>query len=113
MDKLQLPLLISNQHTVMIHLVITWSAHMKSKRAHILLPQDLIKEIDAIVGPRRRSAFLVETARDAVRRTKLLRFLESDTPAWSDAEHPDLADGAGAWVRELRQESETKRSKRA
>jgi hypothetical protein len=55
---------------------------MKSKRAHILLPDDLVKEIDAIVGPRGRSAFLVETAREAVRRKKLLRFLEGDTPAW-------------------------------
>jgi hypothetical protein len=86
---------------------------MKSKRAHILLPQDLVKEIDSIVGPRGRSAFLVETAREAVRRKKLLRFLESDIPAWKDADHPELADGAGAWVRELRQESETKRRKRA
>ena len=86
---------------------------MKSKRAHILLPQDLVKEIDSIVGPRGRSAFLVETAREAVRRKKLLSFLESDTPAWKDADHPELANGAGVWVRELRQESETKRSKRA
>jgi predicted nucleic acid-binding protein len=54
---------------------------MKSNRAHILLPHDLVKEIDSIVGPRGRSAFLVETALEAVRRRKLLRFLEIDTPA--------------------------------
>jgi hypothetical protein len=85
---------------------------MKSKRAHILLPYDLVKEIDAIVGPRGRSAFLVETAREAVRRKKLLRFLESDTATWKDADHPELADGASAWVRELRQESETRRTRK-
>ena len=85
---------------------------MKTKRAHILLPQDLVKEIDSIVGPRGRSAFLVETAREGVRRKKLLRFLESDTPAWKDADHPELARGAAAWVRELRQEGEAKRTKR-
>jgi len=78
---------------------------MKAKRAHILLPQDLVREIDAIVGPRGRSAFLVETAREAVRRRKLLQFLESDTPGWKDADHPELSDGSGAWVRKLRQES--------
>ncbi len=82
------------------------------KRAHILLPHDLVKEIDSIVGPRGRSAFLVETAREAVRRKKLLRFLESDTPAWKEADHPELADGAAAWVRELRQESETRRTRK-
>jgi hypothetical protein len=85
---------------------------MKTKRAHILLPQDLIREIDAIVGPRGRSAFLVETAREAVRRKKLLHFLESDAPAWKDADHPELAGGAGAWVRELRQENEKRSAKK-
>lgn len=79
---------------------------MKTKRAHVLLPADLIREIDAIVGPRGRSAFLVETAREAVRRKKLLRFLESDAPVWEDADHPELSRGAGAWVRHLRQEGD-------
>lgn len=81
---------------------------MKAKRAHILLPQDLVREIDAIVGPRGRSAFLVETAREAVRRRKLLQFLESDTPGWKDADHPELSPGSGAWVRKVRQESDTR-----
>ena len=85
---------------------------MKTKRAHILLPQDLVREIDAIVGPRGRSAFLVETAREAVRRRKLLRFLESEVPAWADSDHPELAEGAAAWVRGLRQESESQRGKK-
>jgi hypothetical protein len=86
---------------------------MKTRRAHILLPQDLVREIDAIVGPRGRSAFLVETAREAVRRKKLLQFLESGAPAWEDAAHPDLAQGgAAAWVRGLRRESEGRQEKK-
>lgn len=85
---------------------------MKSKRAHILLPHDLVKEIDSIVGPRGRSAFLVETAREAVRRRRLLRFLESDIPAWKDADHPELSGGAAVWVRDLRQESESRRPRK-
>jgi hypothetical protein len=85
---------------------------MKTKRAHILLPHDLVREIDAIVGPRGRSAFLVETAREAVRRKKLLRFLESDTPAWRDVDHPELARSAAEFVRGLRQESERKRTRK-
>ena len=85
---------------------------MKNKRAHILLPHDLAKEIDSLVGPRGRSAFLVETAREAVRRRKLLRFLESDTPAWKDEAHPELTAGSATWVHELRQESELKGAKK-
>ncbi len=82
---------------------------MKNKRARILLPHDLVKEIDSIVGPRGRSAFLVETAGEAVQRRKRLRFLESDVPAWKSEDHPELTRGAGRWVRGLRQESKKKR----
>ena len=85
---------------------------MKSKRAHILLPHDLVKEIDSIVGPRGRSAFLVDTAREAVQRRKLLRFLESDVPAWKDADHPELRRSAAEFVHELRQESEQRRTRK-
>jgi hypothetical protein len=89
---------------------------MATRRAHILLPDDLIQEIDALVGPRGRSSFLVETARNEVRRQKLLQFLESsakDQPGWTDKKHPELAHGAGAWVRKLRSQSETRGSRRS
>jgi len=55
------------------------------------------------------SAFLVETARETVKRRKLLAFLESDEVAWKDEDHPELANGSGAWVRALREESEIRR----
>jgi hypothetical protein len=79
-----------------------------AKRAHILLPQELVGEIDEIVGPGKRSAFLVETARAEIRRRKLLQFLESDEPAWKQEDHPELARGSAAWIRGLRQEGKTR-----
>jgi hypothetical protein len=85
---------------------------MKTKSARVLLPEDLIQEIDAIVETRGRTAFLVETAREAVRRKKLLRSLETDAPAWADADHPEISDGAAAWVRGLRQESDGQRGEK-
>jgi Arc/MetJ-type ribon-helix-helix transcriptional regulator len=81
-------------------------------RTHVLLPEDLVREIDALVGPRGRSAFLVETAREAVRRKKLLDFLSSDEPAWKDDDHPELAEGAAKWVRTLRADSDRATQKR-
>jgi hypothetical protein len=81
------------------------------KRAHIFLPEDLLKEIDALVGPRGRSAFLVQTARKEVRRHRLLQFLESKDPAWKDEDHPELVHGAGNWVSKLRAESEVSRGR--
>jgi hypothetical protein len=85
---------------------------MRTRRAHILLPEDLAREIDALAGRRGRSAFLVETAREEVRRRKLLRFLDVDSPAWRKEEHPELAKGAVKWVRKLRQENEGRKGKR-
>lgn len=77
-----------------------------TQRAHILVPEDLLEEIDALVGPRGRSAFFLETARQEVRRRKLLQFLESQEPAWRSEDHPELADGSAAWVKKLRAESD-------
>jgi hypothetical protein len=85
---------------------------MHTHRAHILLPEDLVHEIDALVGPRGRSAFLVETARNEVRRQKLLRFLDSKDPAWKDENHPELKKGTESWVSNLRKESDRIRANR-
>jgi len=88
-----------------------YNVHMQSThRAHILIPRDLLQEIDKLVGPRGRSAFLLDTARQEVQRRKLLYFLENDVPAWKEENHPELAGGAAAWVRQLRKESERRRS---
>jgi hypothetical protein len=82
------------------------------KRVHILLPEDLAREIDAVAGRRGRSAFLVETAQEALRRRKLLEFLARPEPAWKEADHPDMGDSA-AWVRKLRNESDQRSRARA
>ena len=77
---------------------------MGSQRAHIVLPENLVREIDDLVGPRGRSAFLVETAQAEIRRRRLLRFLESTEPVWRDEDHPELANGSAAWVKSIREE---------
>ncbi|NYF78233.1 hypothetical protein HDF17_000520 [Granulicella arctica] len=81
---------------------------MGTLRAHIVLPQELIEEIDRVVGPRGRSAFLVETAQAELRRRRLLSFLHSKGPVWKDADHPELAAGTATWVRTMRQENEAR-----
>lgn len=79
---------------------------MNAKRAHILLPKELIAEIDTLVGPRGRSAFLAEIARAELRRRNLLSILDSSEPVWKDKNHPELAEGSSAWVRQQRKESD-------
>lgn len=85
---------------------------MNYVRTHVLMPEELVREIDDLVGPRGRSAFLVETARTEVRRKKLLDFLNSDEPAWKDENHSELNEGAATWVRKLRAGSERATRKR-
>src|SRR6266568_5614953 len=79
---------------------------IRTRRAHVVLPEDLVREIDSIVGSRGRSNFLVETAREAIRRRKLIQFLDNERPAWKDVDHPELSRGSAVWVRKVRRDSE-------
>jgi hypothetical protein len=44
-------------------------------------------------------------------RRKLFQALESGEPAWKDSDHPELAEGSGAWVRRLRLEGQARYAK--
>ena len=79
---------------------------MHHKRTHVILPEDLLADIDALVGQRGRSAFLVEVLQEEVRRRRLLQILSDPEPIWKDEDHPELAEGSDAWVRKLREEND-------
>ncbi len=81
---------------------------MTTRRAHVVLPDDLVSEIDKIVGARGRSAFLAELARREIKRRNLLALFKRDEPIWKDEDHPELKDGASEWVRRMRAESEAR-----
>jgi hypothetical protein len=68
----------------------------------------LVADIDKLVGKRGRSAFLTEVARDEIQRRKQRAALRAAAGAWKDEDHPELKDGAAAWVRQMRAESETR-----
>ena len=71
-------------------------------RAHIVLPEDLLADVDMLVGPRGRSAFVAEVIREAVDRRKLLAFLTQDESPLKEEDYPEFRDGAEEWVRNLR-----------
>ena len=84
---------------------------MATTRIHIILPAEVLREIDALVGQRGRSAYLTEVALQEVRRRKLLALLARKEPAWKDQDHPELKHGAAAWVSKMRRDEQKLRDK--
>jgi len=84
---------------------------MATTRTHVILPSEVLREIDALVGQRGRSAFLAEVALQEVRRRKLLALLDRQEPAWKDQDHPELKHGAAAWVSKMRRDEQKLREK--
>jgi hypothetical protein len=96
-------------HATLILAHKEWAKAMGQVRAHVVIPDTLVEEIDKIAGPRGRSAFLIESAEKEIRRLKLLAFIDDTDAAWQPEEHPEIADaGTAAWVRNLRQRKSTR-----
>lgn len=62
---------------------------MKTK-AHIIMNNDILNEIDRVAGKRRRSFFIEEATREKLEKEKFLKVLEETKGAWSDKRHPEL-----------------------
>jgi len=77
-----------------------------NKRTHVVLSEQLVEEIDRLVGGRQRSSFLTQAAERELMRLRQLKALDDVAGAWKDKDHPELKQGAAKWVRKLRQENE-------
>ncbi len=84
---------------------------MNAKRTHVVLSEQLVKDIDALIGKRQRSSFLTLAAEKELARLRQIQALKAAAGAWKDKDHPELKQGSGAWVRTLRQESERRLKK--
>ena len=62
---------------------------MKSK-VHLIIPREILDEVDRIAGKRRRSFFIAEATRERVERERFLKVLDGTRGAWTDKNHPDL-----------------------
>ncbi len=73
-----------------------------NQRTHVVIPSELVAQIDSLVGRRGRSRFLVAAAAQELRRLRQLKALKAAAGCWKDRDHPELAAGAAKWVRTLR-----------
>ena len=55
-------------------------------RTHVVLPEELVEDVDKLVGKRRRSRFVEEAIRDKLRRDALLSALEETAGVLSSTE---------------------------
>jgi len=79
---------------------------MNAKRTHVVLSEDLVKEIDTVVGSRQRSSFISQAVEKELTRRRQLAALDAVAGAWKDKDHPELKQGAAQWIRKLRRENE-------
>jgi metal-responsive CopG/Arc/MetJ family transcriptional regulator len=77
---------------------------MNAKRTHVVLSGQLVRDIDTIVGKRRRSSFLTQAAEHELMRLRQIQALETAAGSWKDKDHPELKQGAAKWVTKLRRD---------
>ena len=93
----------------MLYSRTAWEISMAGKGTHVVIPDEVVEEIDRLVGKRGRSKFLVSAARTEVKRLRLLKALQDASGSWKDEDHPELQNGAALWVSQLRWEDNNRR----
>jgi hypothetical protein len=73
-------------------------------RTHIVLSDELIEEIDGVVGKRKRSRFVEEAIREKLKRGSLLKALKETAGILPSEEYPEWGtpEKTAAWIRESR-----------
>jgi hypothetical protein len=77
------------------------------------ISRQLAEDIDKLVGPRKRSAFLEEVVGAEIRRKRFLEALKGPGPIWKDEDHPEFAGrDTTEWLREERAKEDRHREYR-
>jgi len=79
------------------------------RRAHVVLPKELLDEVDGLVGPRRRSQFTREAIEDKIVRQRRVEAFEEVVGSLKDDAPPpewETSESTYEWVRSLRREWE-------
>jgi len=76
-------------------------------RAHVVLPEDLVAELDELVGPRGRSEYIVEALREKMRREQLRDALVATAGILADEDIPEWAtpELTSAWIERGRRDN--------
>lgn len=61
---------------------------IRHRRVHVVMPDDLVEAVDALVGKRRRGQFIAETVEAELRRRRLRAALAEMDGALADVDIP-------------------------
>ena len=83
-----------------------------SVRTNLLLPEDLVKQLDRVAGPRGRSRYVADAVRERLRRDERLAAIKAAAGIWRD--HPlfPTDESVVDWVRAGRAEKTSSGSDR-
>lgn len=75
-------------------------------RTNLLLPAQLLDEVDRFAGPRGRSRYVADALRLALKRDRLMDVARATAGTWTAQEYPEFAtpENVVAWVRARRAE---------
>ena len=76
----------------------------------VVLPDDLIQEIDRVAGAQKRGAFIEEAVRERLRREAVSAALEATAGSLRAEDYPewDSPEAVSRWVRNLRRQDEAR-----
>lgn len=79
---------------------------MALARTNVTLPEELLREVDELAGPRGRSQFVADAVAAKVKRERLRRALDAARGAWIGTPSYMTPDEAYRWVRSMREEDD-------
>jgi hypothetical protein len=82
------------------------------RREHVVMPSDLLREIDSRVGRRKRSAFIQEAIEEKLNRLRRVEAFERVVGSVADGDIPEwkTPESTAEWLRGLRGNRETDNS---
>ena len=75
-------------------------------RTNVTLPEELLREVDELSGPRGRSQFVADAVTWKVKRERLRKALDASRGAFVGTEWQMTPDEAYRWVRSMREEDD-------
>ncbi len=85
-----------------------------TRKTQVVFPEDVLEEVDRVVGSRKRSEFVVEATREKLERLRFAKALRRAAGSWSDESHPHLQTQAdiNRYLRKVRASTQKRLARR-